>query len=115
MTEDEFFVEPHGDIDVLHIQGDLDIASVGAFEGIARAAAAPGRRVVIDLTECGFIDSTGLRTLAAAYARLPEGSMLVVPAQGAVRRLFQITGFESAFPARTSLQEALSERGSGSP
>jgi anti-anti-sigma factor len=115
MTEDAFSVSPHGEVDVLQIQGDLDIASVGAFSEIARSVSAAGRPVIVDFTDCAFIDSTGLHALAAAHALLPERSTLVVPDKGAVRRLFQITGFESAFPSKPSLEAALGELGAGPP
>lgn len=109
---DAFVVAELPGFGVLHVIGDLDIATVGAFSEIARGLASAGRPVILDFSECDYMDSTGLRITATEYAKLPAGSRIVVPEGGTVRRLFAITGFDDALSPAPSLDRALRDAGS---
>jgi anti-anti-sigma factor len=79
----------------LALHGELDLASAPALEsslsGIEEQAP---KRLVIDLRELRFIDSTGLRLLLQADARWRKrGSELVLrPGEPTVQRVFDVTG-----------------------
>ncbi|WP_267245561.1 STAS domain-containing protein [Streptomyces sp. PR69] len=93
---------------VLHVRGELDIASSPAVRQHVHDAVASGRRdVVLDLSEVFFCDSSGVGVLIAArrLLRSCRGRLrLVLPARGAeegshvnrvlaalgVRRLFEV-------------------------
>jgi anti-anti-sigma factor len=61
--------------------------------------------LVIDLTECPFIDSGGLNVLLQAIRRLDETTWLgLVGANADLRRVFEIIGLASA-PALRLLDE----------
>jgi anti-sigma B factor antagonist len=83
---------------VLKLSGELDLASCPELEQELVHAATLGTAVVVDLRELGFIDSTGIAVLVKAYAQSRQnGSRLrVTGAQGAVERVFTLTGVSDA-------------------
>ncbi len=79
---------------VLALAGDLDIASAPLLERhLDDAATAGNARVVVDLSDVEFLDSTGLRLLLTARERLQERGQELRLRRGrpAVRRLFEST------------------------
>ncbi|MCX5200532.1 STAS domain-containing protein [Streptomyces sp. NBC_00237] len=98
----------HGSWAVLHISGELDLVTSPAVRQHVHNAVADGRhRVVLDLSDVLFCDSSGVGVLIAArrLMRSCQGSLrLILPARGAidgshvnrvlaalgVRRLFEV-------------------------
>ncbi|MEU8892198.1 STAS domain-containing protein [Streptomyces sp. NPDC048442] len=78
----------HGAWAVLHISGELDLVTSPAVRHHVHNAVADGRhRVVLDLSDVLFCDSSGVGVLIAArrLMRSCQGSLrLILPAQGAV-------------------------------
>jgi anti-sigma B factor antagonist len=81
-------------VDVLFVEGEIDVASAPRLIAALNAAVAEAARsVIIDLTSVGFMDSTGLALLINAHRRLAvrrKGFAVVCPA-GPLRRVFEIT------------------------
>jgi len=91
---------PDGSVRV-KVQGELDLSTASELDETLRRETDAGRRIVIDLSETEFIDSTGLNTLIAALrASDNNGGALavspVLPAQ--VRRVLEITGLNKVLP-----------------
>jgi anti-anti-sigma factor len=79
---------------LIALAGELDLSSAGDFRAALEAALADGaERVVLDLDEVAFVDSSMLKELLRANAELSEqGRKLVLVApQPAVRRLLDLT------------------------
>ena len=53
----------------LSLSGELDIAYMGALDGVLRAAEPRATAIVLDLDRLGFVDCSGARVLRAAAAR----------------------------------------------
>jgi anti-sigma B factor antagonist len=81
-------------VDVLFVEGEIDVASAPRLIAVLNdAVAEAARSVIIDLTSVGFMDSTGLALLINAHRRLAvrrKGFAVVCPA-GPLRRVFEIT------------------------
>ena len=80
--------------------GELDIAATPRLSTVlAMAAARPGGRMVLDLSDVTFIDSTALGTILKAAAQLDDGGTLlaVVVPDGPVRRLLEMTNLTQRF------------------
>ena len=75
----------------------------------AIAAAADARDILVDLSECDFLDSTGLAVLINSRRELAEeGRRLVACAPSPqVARLLEVTGFYRSEMVAPSVQEAL--------
>jgi anti-sigma B factor antagonist len=97
---------------VVEVGGDIDIATVTGLEEPVIGAIEDGRRpVVLDLTECAFIDSSGIRLLLRAHRLLHGGSnhqrpSLAVVALGHVARMLELTAVDKVIPIRASRAEA---------
>ena len=79
---------------VLRVVGDLDLATEAMLRAPLVEAAESGRRVVVDASGLGFVDSTGLRTLLIGRKHCEAaGSSLVLqdPSPG-LRRLVEVAG-----------------------
>ena len=85
-----------GDTVVVHVVGEVDMASVAVMKESlldACADAGPSGRVVADLTGVTFFGSTGLAVLAEAYSRCDAaGVTFTVAASGSVLRILRIVG-----------------------
>jgi anti-anti-sigma factor len=84
---------------VVVIRGELDLATAPDLEAALTERLDAGQDVVVDLRELEFMDSTGLRAVVAAHARVEgaEQSFLVVrPLPGApIAKILAISGVES--------------------
>jgi anti-sigma B factor antagonist len=96
---------------VLGVQGELCLSTIEVlreplFAGIDTA---PGN-IVVDLTECTFIDSSGLELLALASWRLaatdPRLELVVVSPRSAVRRILDLTGMDHIVSIRDTRPDA---------
>ena len=85
----------------LVLRGEFDIAYAGQLEGeIARFADAGGHRLVLDLRELEFIDSTGLRIVLETRQRAVDGGfeLEIVRGPQQVQRVFELTGLDERLP-----------------
>jgi anti-anti-sigma factor len=98
---------PAGDV-VVRITGELDLATSPRL-GEALAARAPGARLVIDLSGCTFLDSSGVRVLSTTATAAAEhgGRLELVVVDPAIARVLAITGVDTMIDVHTSLETAL--------
>lgn len=104
----QFFIETrlHGEqVAVVRAVGEIDLYTAPRLhEALVNLE---GKRVVVDLSDCGFIDSTGIGVLVAASKRLRTDTPPAVVCQGRVREVFLLTGLERVFALCDSVEEAL--------
>ena len=94
-------------------RGELDLATAPELDAVVNERLDAGQDVVIDLRELAFMDSTGLRVLVAAHARVESADggptfLVVRPLPGAaIERILAIAGVEQrARPRRRHLRSA---------
>jgi anti-anti-sigma factor len=81
--------------------GELDLATVPILAAhVAQLREAHCRHVTFDLSELGFIDSTGLRFLLECHAESRQDSftMALVPGPPAVQQVFELTDTRKHLP-----------------
>lgn len=98
----EFRVSVSGasDAAVVAVSGELDVASAPALrQELYRVIDQQPSKVVVDLAEMEFIDSTGLGVLVGALKRVKEqgGTLELRALSPSARRVFDITGLSKAF------------------
>jgi anti-anti-sigma factor len=94
----------------LQVSGELDLASVGKLEAkIEQALARGSGPLLIDFTDCGFIDSTVLAVLAGLGSRLGASvpPRLAIVAQDQPLGVLRLTQLDREIPVCLSLAEAL--------
>lgn len=100
-----------GGIKVISVRGELDLSTASDFERPLEEALESGEGpVLVDLSECEFIDSTGIALIVRAWQRL-DGSggrgLLICSYNDQVRRVLEITGLELSIPVHRTRDEAL--------
>lgn len=81
--------------------GELDMSTVAKLDDAVRAAEATDtKRIVIDLSQVTFMDSTGLKLLleAGARARANSNRLRLVRGSRRVQRVFELTKTEAILP-----------------
>ena len=104
-------------VHVIAVRGELDLSTAPQLADPLEAALASDRSgLMIDLSDCEFIDSTGLALIVRAWQRIDGEGDGKGPSRFAlccvndqVQRLLDITGLESAIPTHQSREDALSE------
>lgn len=84
---------------VVRVLGDLDVNSINRFDRLIEdLLARRPAKIVVDLSEVGFVDSCGLRSLIAARARMGTRDAFVLRSpRVATRRLLELTGLVDEF------------------
>ena len=94
---------------VVEVSGELDICSSHTLrEKLTAASVLSASRLVVDLSELRFIDSTGIGVLAMAARRLAlEVGLAIVCPEGRVCRTLTLAGLDRVVPIFTTRSEAL--------
>ncbi len=101
-------IEPVGDAVVVHLRGELDLYNAEDMrDGLAQALALGPRRIVIDLAEVEFVDSTALGVLIEARSRIGRDGLLLAAPQIETRRALQVSGLDRHLPVHDSVEAAL--------
>jgi anti-sigma B factor antagonist len=113
----EHGISSQGEVTVLAIKGRMDAARVGAIR--ETLAGMPGQghlKIVIDLSELEWIDSSGVGALVMLYknAKARGGEVTVASLQRQPREIFRLLHLDSAFAIFETVPEAVARLG-GSP
>jgi anti-anti-sigma factor len=103
-SENAFIRESTALCEVVHVIGEVDLASAGELGTAIDDAAQSGSSVVADLASCSYIDSTTLSVLMRANKAYSGRFFIIVPPAGMVRRIFTITGLLDHLPVIASLE-----------
>lgn len=99
-----------GEATVVEVRGEIDLHWAPQLRAaLIKAAQVESPRVVVDLSEVSFLDSTGIGVLVGALKRVREkgGVLHFCGAASRVRRVFEITGLMQALPIFESREAAL--------
>jgi anti-sigma B factor antagonist len=102
-------IEAVGTACVVRLGGELDLYNAHRVRSaLAEVCAESPERVVVDLSEVDFVDSTALGVLIEARARLDNrsGFLLAAPALE-TRRALEISGLDRHFSVHDTVPEAL--------
>lgn len=86
-----FIHERVGDIEFVHVYGDIDMVNADELEGSISAAYSPKARILADFTNCRYLDSTGLAVLVRAKQNLGEKFSISVAAGSNIERILKLT------------------------
>jgi anti-anti-sigma factor len=100
---------------VIAVRGELDLSTAPGLEGpLEEAMSAGDAAVLVDLSECEFIDSTGIALIVKAWQELDcsaegdgTGRVVLCSHNAQVRRVLEITGLELSIPIHRTRDEAL--------
>ena len=95
---------------VVAVTGEIDLFTAPELKStLAEAVEAGHSRIVVDLTETTFLDSTALGVLIGAVKRLRSrgGALAIVNTDTSIAKTFEITGLDQVFTILPSREEAL--------
>ncbi len=98
------------DIAILNVAGELDIYTSPKLKSAIEDLMAKGHsRLVINLLQTTYLDSTALSVLSASLkeARIAGGNLGLIYDQPQIAKIFAITGLHEIFPVYRSEVEAL--------
>ena len=98
-----------GDRTVVAVGGEIDVYTAPKLrEAIVTAIDAGHTRLIIDVENVAFLDSTGLGVLVGALKRVRAdgGSLDIVCTHERILKIFGITGLDKVFGLHASIDEA---------
>jgi len=99
-------------VHVFELSGSLDIATSPSVRAALIDMSERGdHRLIVDLTQLEFLDSTGLGALIGGQRRAKEfdGEVRLVAKEGQILRLLRITGLLNVFAVYPTLEAAVSD------
>ena len=98
---------------VVQVAGELDLASAQTLADVLRDLEAPCDRIILDLSQLTFIDSSGLRLAITEHRRaeLDGFDFVIAGATEPVLRILRITGLDVALPMAPDVASALDGSG----
>ncbi|MFL5895979.1 MAG: STAS domain-containing protein [Thermoleophilaceae bacterium] len=99
IDEETQLVEVHGDVDLK--------AARGFREALDEAAQDAKPRLIVDMSEVPFMDSSGLAALIGAQKSMRARTRMVVVCPENLRRIFEVTRIDSIVDVVSTLPEAL--------
>jgi anti-sigma B factor antagonist len=101
------------DVFVVRVAGEVDMSHEEELRGELRnAVASDSSGIVVDLTECEFIDSSGVRALLLSREaqNSDEGAehLAVAASSEQILRILSVMGIDRVIPVRPSVEEAAS-------
>ena len=109
MAEISIDIRTESDVPVVQLSGELDIdQAVRVREHLDKVIDGGALRLIIDLSDVSYIDSTGLGMLVAVHKRLvaEQGFYVLTVPRASQRKVFEITGLSTVLVIMQSLEEA---------
>jgi anti-sigma B factor antagonist len=99
---------------IVHVSGELDISHEEELRAeLNRGVAENNGGIVVDLTDCEFIDSSGVRALLlgreAQREDGSEGRLVIASGSTQIVRILSVMGVDEAIPVRPTVEEAIAE------
>ncbi len=105
-----------GDVAILTVRGELDLAlCIKVAPALNAAVRSAARAVVIDLEEVSMVDSSGIALLLNAFRRLDHANrqLAIACPLGSPRRAFELTALDRQLPMYETRRDALVAIGAG--
>ena len=95
---------------IVAVRGEIDLFTAPDLKSALSEAIESGHtRIVVDLTDTTFLDSTALGVLIGAIKRLRSrgGRLTIVNVDDNIAKTFEITGLDQIFPISATRDEAV--------
>ena len=105
----DILLEHTGNARMLRLLGDHDASTIATLEQALDAAILDDAAVIVDLSECTFLDSASVAVLFRARQRAAGGRLVAVIDPGsamAASRLLDLVRFSSVVPVYDSRDDA---------
>ena len=102
-------IDSVGEVCVVRLGGELDLYNAPQVrDTLLDACAKSPERIIVDLSEVEFLDSTALGVLIEARTKMENGRAFLLAAPGLeTRRALQISGLDRHFSVHDTVPDAL--------
>ena len=98
------------DLVIVELTGEIDLSNASELESAILETVPNGASgLVLDTSQLGYLDSSGVRLLLSVAGRLSwrgQGFALASPTGSRCRRVLSLAGVEGAFPVEDSVSDA---------
>jgi anti-sigma B factor antagonist len=100
------------DVFVVRVTGEVDMSHEEELRAeLHQAVEADAKGIVVDLTECEFIDSSGIRALLLSRQEKQQAdggseSLAVAASSDQILRILGVMGLDQVIPVRPTVEEA---------
>ena len=96
---------------VISVQGELDLSTAPQLKWVLVDASAEGHnRLIVELSQTSFMDSTALGVLVGVNRGLGvDGSLTIVCASPSLLKVFELSGMDGVFAICATLDDALAD------
>jgi anti-sigma B factor antagonist len=112
-TEFEVTTEQRNGARVVRVSGEVDISTHERLGEHLVSEADAGEFVVVDLSSCSVIDSSGIRALLLGHKATKTagpGRFAIVATSPQVARVLELTGVDDAISLYDSVEDALANQ-----
>ena len=96
------------DTHLLVVRGDVDMQNAADLRNAIEEASSEGKsRLVIDMSDVPFMDSSGLASLVGAQKSIRGDVRMIVICPENLRRIFEVTRLDTILTVVATLPEAL--------
>ncbi|MFE2218962.1 anti-sigma factor antagonist [Streptomyces canus] len=95
---------------VVTVQGEIDHNVKDALSEalMSEDGTAAPPRIVVDLSDVTFMDSSGINVFVAAYQQVNgAGWLRIAGAQGTILRVLELVGLDAVIPCHPTVEQAL--------
>ncbi len=107
----EVSVEKLEDATIVRVAGEVDVATAPELRKGLEQVPTDGTKVIVDLSDVAFLDSTGLGVLVGGWKRINGGEhparMALVVTRPEILRVLEITGLTEVFDLFDGVAEAM--------
>ncbi len=94
------------DVFIVRVAGEVDVSREEEVRAELRRAEKDARGIVVDLTECEFIDSSGIRALLLSRDAQGSEGLAVAASSEQILRILSVMGLDKVIPVRGTVKEA---------
>ena len=96
-------------VTVIEIAGDIDGKSAPEVQQQVLSLVKPGGKILLDMTQVGYMSSAGLRMLLATYrqAKSSDGHIVLVGLAEEIKDTMSMTGFLRFFTTHETVEDGL--------
>jgi anti-sigma B factor antagonist len=105
----EFFQEERNGVTLISVQGELDSSTAAQLQAYVLPAIVPNCRMLLDVSQVGFMSSSGLRVMLLFYRQAKEagGTLILVGVSAEIQDAMDATGFLKHFTLANTVEEGL--------
>lgn len=112
----EITIKKEGDIVIFEISGNLDGTTAPEADEKIRPYVKESCKLILDMKQCEFVSSAGLRTLLiiAKLLKKNQGTGVLVGVSEEVKEVMEMTGFDDMFDTYATRDDAVKALKKGS-